>query len=307
MCRVAQAVAPTPLIPGIGPVGPVELVYTGFSVAEGPTCDRNGNLFFTNIHTANGILHKLDLHGRLTTVFNGTDRANGLCFNAQGEIVACQMNGRVVAYSPDGSMRVLADNFQGRRFNAPNDLAIDLHGGIYFTDPVFGAGPVPPQILHKGVYYISPPLALPSAPGGVRGEVSRVINNLPNPNGITFSPDHGILYVVCSFCQEVNAYPVLGPGKLGPARVFCKLKRSRLPIFVGGDGATVDADGNLYVTSCSGIQVFNAHGQMLGIIDVPDCPTNVAFGGTDGRTLYITTWHSLYRARMLTGRSPGVQ
>jgi gluconolactonase len=117
-----------------------------------------------------------------------SELANGLAFNPQGELVACQMNGRIVAYSADGSTcRVVAAGYCGRRFNAPNDLVIDRHGGIYFTDPYVNAPrPFPPQ-RSQAVYYVSP-----------QGEVTRLIGHLANPNGIGLSPDERTLYVVPS-------------------------------------------------------------------------------------------------------------
>lgn len=277
------------LIPGIGPIGNVELVCTGFSVAEGPVCDAAGTLYFSDIHSGNGRIYRLDNAGQLTLFIDGTDKANGLAFNAGGELLACQMSGRVVAFAPDGrSSRVLADNYCGARFNAPNDLAIDRCGGVWFTDPTFGCGLFAPHPWRRGVYYISPD-----------GNLTRVIDQLPNPNGVVLSPDESTLYVVCTFHKHVLAYPVLAPGKIGSGRVFCRMQRTALPIYVGGDGAAVDAAGNLYVASHRGIQVFDPTGAPLGIIGVPECPTNVAFGGPDRRTLYITAWRSLYRARML--------
>src|SRR5207247_145121 len=122
-------------IPGVGPVGPVEKVHTGFKFLEGPAADGRGNLYFTDI--PNDRIHKLDAAGRLTVFREQTNKANGLMVNANGEVVACEMgSGQVAAYSPDGKhRRVLAAEYRGKRFNAPNDLVIDRHGGIYFTDP----------------------------------------------------------------------------------------------------------------------------------------------------------------------------
>jgi len=197
------------------------------------------------------------------------------------------MDGRVAAYSPDGkSRRVLADSYDGKRFNAPNDLVIDKQGGVYFTDPAFNA----PRPLPQGktcVYYIASD-----------GKVSRLIDDLPNPNGVLLSPDEKTLYVIPSGQAEMMAYPVEAPGKIGKGRVFCTLKQRRESEKGGGDGLTVDEKGNLYITSGLGLQVFDPDGKLLGIIALPEVPANVDFGGKDLKTLYVTARSSLYTVPM---------
>ncbi len=207
--------------------------------------------------------------------------------NAKGEIVACEMAGQVVAYSPDGqSRRVLADKYEGNRFNAPNDLVIDRQGGVYFTDPAFGA-PMPLPQGKTCVYYITP-----------GGEVTRLVDNLPNPNGITLAPDEKTLYVIPSGQAEMMAYPVESPGKIGQGKVFCKLQQREGQTRGGGDGVAMDSKGNLYITSALGLQVFNPSGELLGIIALPEQPANVKFGGSDLKTLYVTARSSLYTVPM---------
>ncbi len=272
----------------LGPMGPVEKLYGGFCFTEGPASDKHGNLYFTDVKDGDGKIYKIDADGRLTLFRAGTGRANGLAVNKQGEIVACQMIGRVVAYSADGcSFRVLADRFCGRRFNAPNDLVIDHHGGIYFTDPFFGAPRLRPPQRVAAVYYLAP-----------NGAVTRLIDNLRNPNGVLLSVDEKTLYVIPSFQREVMAYPIEAPGRLGPGRVLCWLARSWLPIYVGGDGGAIDDQGNLYIASQRGVQIFDPHGNALGIIRVPENPSNVAFGGRDRKTLFITARMSIYAVPM---------
>ncbi len=265
----------------------VQRLATGFVHTEGPVADGFGNLYFTDYKDGPGKIYRLDAAGRLSVLVANSDRANGLKINAGGEIVACQVNGQVVAYSPDGSSyRVLTSSFCGRRYNAPNDLVVDSAGGIYFTDPLFDAPrPFPPQKV-AAVYYLAP-----------SGQVTQLIDDLRNPNGIALSPDQRTLYVVPSLERHVMAYPVLAPGQLGAGRPFCRLGPGRVPFFPAGDGATVDAAGNLYVATPRGVQIFDPDGCSLGILLVPERPYNVAFGGPDRRTLYITSGHSLYAAR----------
>jgi gluconolactonase len=272
-------------IQGIGPVGKIVKLHTGFKFTEGPAADRDGNLYFSDIPAQR--IHRVDAKGKLSVFREKSNLANGLKVNARGEVVACEMAGRVVAISSDGKkVRVLADKFQGKRFNAPNDLVIDKGGGIYFTDPSFGA----PQPLPQGktaVYYI--------APGG---KVTRLIDNLGQPNGVVLSPDEKTLYVIPTGPAEMMAYRVESPGKIGKGRVFCTLRGKGDKKGTGGDGLTVDAKGNLYITSQIGIQVFSPRGKLLGVIAFPEQPANVAFGGADRKTLYVTARTSLYTVRM---------
>jgi gluconolactonase len=274
-------------IPGIGPAGKIVKLHTGFKFTEGPAVDHAGNVYFSDI--PNQRIHKVDTKGNLSLFREKTNRANGLMVNAKGEIVACEMEGRVVVLSPDGKeRRVLAEKYNGKRFNAPNDLVIDRDGGVYFTDPDFGA-PSPPPQDKTAVYYIAP-----------AGQVTRLIDDLNKPNGVILSPDEKTLYVIPTGSADMMAYPVETPGRLGRGRVFCTLqqppgKRKGLP---GGDGLTIDTKGNLYITSALGLQVFDPEGKPLGIIAIPEQPANVTFGGPDMRTLYVTARTSLYTVPM---------
>jgi gluconolactonase len=273
-------------IPGIGPIGKMIKLHTGFDFTEGPAPDRHGNIYFSDIPKEK--IHKVNAKGEISVFVDKSNHANGLKVNAKGEIVACEMDGQVVAWSPDGkTRRIVADKHKGKRFNAPNDLGIDKQGGVYFTDPSFRAPkPMPQDKL--GVYYVS-----------AEGKVTRLIDDLPNPNGILLSPDEKTLYVIPSGQVEMMAYPVESPGKIGKGRVFCKLKLPENKKGTGGgDGATIDNKGNLYITSTLGLQVFDSEGKLLGIIAVPEKPANVCFGGKDMKTLYITAQKSLYTVRM---------
>jgi gluconolactonase len=278
-------------IPGLGPTGPVTKLFGDFMFTEGPAGDRMGNVFFSDVR--GNKTYKIS-EGKLSVFRDPSNNSNGLMVNAQGELVACEMQGRVVAVSPDGkTVRPLAETYQGKRFNAPNDLVIDRQGGVYFTDPHFLA----PQPLPQGVpavYYISPGL-----------EVTRLIDNLQAPNGVILSPDEKTLYVIPSLQAEMMAYPVESPGKIGAGRVFCVLEQAAGKKNQGGDGLTVDTSGNLYITSALGLQVFSPQGKPLGIISVPEQPANVTFAGPENRTLYVTARTSLYTIPMqATGLGP---
>jgi gluconolactonase len=283
-------------IPGIGPVGKIVKLPATFKFTEGPAADREGNVYFSDI--PNERIHKLTPKGELSVFVEKSNRANGLMVNAKGEIVACEMAGQIVARSADGKeRRVLADKYDGKPFNAPNDLVIDKHGGVYFTDPTFGA-PKPLPQGKAGVYYVAPD-----------GKVTRLLDDLPNPNGVILSTDEKTLYVIPTGQAEMMQYPVQSPGEIGKGTVFCTLKQKEGKTNSGGDGLTIDTKGNLYITSGLGLQVFTPEGKMLGIIAFPEQPANATFGGPDMRTLYVTARTSVYTVPMeATGhRFPGGQ
>lgn len=271
-------------IAGIGPSGPIVQLHTGFAFTEGPAADGNGNVFFSD--NQNKKILKVDAEGKLSIFTDESHHANGLMVNGDGDLVVCEMDGQVAVWTTctEPKRRVLAEGYGGKRFNAPNDLVLDAHEGIYFTDPHFRA----PDPLPQGktaVYYI--------APGG---DVKRLVEDLPAPNGIILSPDETTLYVFPSGQPTMRAYPVAAPGKLGEGRDFCKLKVEGAGS--GADGVTIDTKGNLYITSKLGVQVYAPDGQALGIIEFPEPPANLTFGGKDMKTLYVTARTSLYTAPM---------
>lgn len=270
-------------IPGIGPIEPLKQLHTGFEFVEGPAA-VGAELFFTDIPKAR--VHKLDAKGQLSVWKEHSGHANGLMARGN-ELLACQMDGRLVAWSLDGKQeRVLASEHDSKRFNAPNDLVVDREGGVYFTDPAFRA-PMPLPQGKTRVYYLPP-----------QGVVLPLVDDLPNPNGIILSPDEKTLYVIPSGQAEMMVYPVESPGKLGRGQVFCSLRQAPGQKNGGGDGLAIDQQGNLYITSKLGIQVFDSAGKLLGILEVPEQPANVTFGGPDRQTLYVTARKSLYSARM---------
>jgi gluconolactonase len=274
-------------IPEIGPVdGKVEKLRSGFRFVEGPAADAEGNVYFSDIPSQK--IYKVTTHGKFYLVRDNTNHANGLAVNGRGDIVACEMDGRIVLIRRSNkSLIVLANQFDGKRFNAPNELALDRSGGIYFTDPDLRA-PRPTPQGKTGVYYIGTDL-----------RVTRLVESLPNPKGICLAPDEKTLYVVVTGHPQVFAYPVRAPGRLGPRQVFCTLEQSlEKRAARGGDGATVDSKGNLYVATVRGVQVFSPKGERLGTIVIPEPPSNLTFGGSDFKTLYVTATHSVYTARM---------
>ncbi|HMO84945.1 MAG TPA: SMP-30/gluconolactonase/LRE family protein [Lacipirellulaceae bacterium] len=281
--RGAAAAEP---IPDVGPTGEVKQAATGFAFTEGPAWDGEGLLYFTDVPNAR--IHTLAADGRVSEFVDDSGPCNGLMFNREGELVACDMSGRLVAWNVAAkTKRVLAAEYDGQRFNAPNDLVIDAAGGVYFTDPVFRA-PQPLPQGGQGVYYRAPD-----------GTVTRLADDLPAPNGVLLSRDEKTLYVLPSMSAEMLAYPVEAPGKIGPAAVFCTVQNPPDRENGGCDGATVDELGNVYLTTALGVQGFSADGEPLGVIEFPEQPSNCTFGGADGKTLYVTARTSVYAAPML--------
>lgn len=277
----ASCAAAAEPIPKIGPAGDVKKVASGFGFTEGPAWDGKALLYFTDIPNAR--IHTVNAAGETTEFVDNSGPCNGLMFNRDGELFACNMGGELVAWNiGTKEKRVLAGEFEGKRFNAPNDLVIDAGGGIYFTDPMFRAPQPLPQGV-QGVYYRA-----------ADGKLSRVVNDAPAPNGVLLSRDEKTLYVLPSMSAEMQAYPVKAPGQLGDKQVFCKIKNPPGRDNGGCDGATIDEHGNLYLTTALGIQVFSPTGEALGVIEVPEQPSNCTFGGADGKTLYVTARTSLY-------------
>ena len=272
-------------IPGVGPTGEIKKVHTGCKFTEGPIGDADGNVYFSDI--PNELIHKIDAGGKVSVFREKSNNANGLMINAKGEIVACEMTGAIVALSADGKeRRVIADKFDGKRFNAPNDLVLDKAGGVYFTDPGFRA-PTPLPQGKTCVYYAD-----------AAGKVTRLIDDLPNPNGVRLSPDEKTLYVFPTGQKQMMSYPVEAPGKIGKGKEFCELKQAKEGTNFGGDGAAVDSKGNVYVAAGTGVQVFGQDGKYLGTIVFPEQPSNCTFGGKDLKTLFVTARTSVYSCPM---------
>ncbi len=272
-------------IAGIGPTGPMRVVHDKLIFAEGPAADPEGNLYFTDVPASK--VYRVNTSGAPDLILDASEGTNGMMFAADGRLIGCQSRlGRIIGIHLDsGKIDVLADTYNGKRFNQPNDLVIDQSGGVYFTDPAIGSGKQDKQ----GVYYVSH-----------SGEVTRLIDDLVFPNGILLSPDEKTLYVMPYVTANLMAYPVETPGKIGKGKALCQLPANEKGRRGGGDGMTVDTNGNLYITvpRVSSILVIDPAGKTLGLIPVPKVPTNCTFADKDFKTLYITTSKILYAVPM---------
>ncbi|MCP4185613.1 MAG: PKD domain-containing protein, partial [Hyphomicrobiales bacterium] len=255
--------------------GTIEKLADGFTFTEGPAADANGNVFFTDI-PANRI-HKWSTGGQLTTFLENSGGANGLFFDNQGNLLACQGgNGQLVSIDTQGTVTVLADKYNDKAFNRPNDLWVDPKGGVYFSDPVYGDA----SVVQDGedVYYLTPR----------QDNVMRVVDDMVRPNGIIGTSDGKTLYVTDHGAGETYSYTISENGSLSDKTLF---------VSKGADGMTIDSEGNIYLTE-NGVLVYDSSGNKIDEIAVPEQTTNVCFGGSDGQTLFITAGTSLYSIRM---------
>jgi gluconolactonase len=268
----------------IGPGSRLQKLAGGFDFTEGPTCDANGDVFFTD--QPNDRVLKWSAEGGLSTFLEPAGRANGMCFDAAGHLIACaDEKNELWSIAPDGTVRVLVNEYAGRRLNGPNDVWVRPDGGIYFTDPFYQRSwwthdTMPQDGQH--VYFLSPD----------RRHLVRVADDLTKPNGIIGTPDGRTLYVSDFGAGRTYRYDIASDGSLSGKRLAANQ---------GSDGMTLDTDGNLYLTG-EGVAVFDRTGREIERIPVPDeqWTANVSFGGKDRRMLFITASRGLYGVRTRT-------
>lgn len=270
----------------VPPGAMVERLDTGFAFTEGPVYDNAGGVYFTD--QPRDDIWRYDIATKTSTkVDDNSNRANGLFLDHNGQILAAETNGRRVTRrsATDVSVveDVLASSWNSRLFNAPNDLVVDPRGGIYFTDADYSNRNSQPE----AVYYIAPD-----------GQLSQVLNrtNLSNdlnrPNGIMLSPDGSRLYVAEEARSRVFVYDVdPTTGELSNEDLFTSFRTNPK---ISPDGMTVDPAGNLYVTLQGSVDIFAPDGSFIDTISVPGRATNAAFGGENGKTLFITEGNNLW-------------
>lgn len=294
--------SPSSATPGmtaiVDPAARLTTLYSGGRWMEGPAWDRRRNMLICSDVRKNVML-RVDARG--AAVFRSpSNNANGNCFDAKGRLLTCeQRTRRVVRQEVDGRITVLADRYRGKRLNSPNDLAVAPDGAVWFTDPIYGITvpdegiPAEPEQPGRFVYRIDP-----------SGEVEMVIGDMDQPNGILFSPDGHILYVSETGGalkpdggRAILAFDVQGGRRLSRRRVFASLDKG-IP-----DGLAVDRAGRVYAGVAEGAGVWSPQGERLGTIPTPKPCANIAFGGRDGRTLYLCATDSVHA---ITLKTPGV-
>src|SRR6266581_298087 len=282
----------------LSPAEPIQELATGrgggLGPAEGPVWWKEGGyLLFSDIHASRRL--KFTPGKGVTVDLEGTNRANGLTRDLQGRLVACEHDTRrVTRRELDGSLTVIANSFQGRRLNRPNDVVVKSDGALYFTDP--GAAIVPDQwdLQYSGVYRVT----------GDLGTKSLLTETFIVPNGIAFTPDERLLYVNDSRRGHIRAFELLPNGMLAKQTdtVFADLAGNEPGV---PDGMKVDLAGNVYCGGSGGLFILNAQGKKLGrIVHGHPATTNIAFGGDDWKTLYFTSRSSLFSVNLKVAGVP---
>jgi gluconolactonase len=286
---------PAPATPAIDPAfqalfpasAQIEKIASGFQFIEGPVWLPGDRLLFSDV--PGNVVHQWSAEGNQVTEFlRPSENSNGLIAGPNNSLILCQHSGRRVAMrSPSGVLTTVTDRFEGRKLNSPNDAVYHSDGSLYFTDPPYGLEKQDDdpgkELAFNGVYRLA------------QGKLQVLTKDLSRPNGIALSPDEKVLYVANSDATRKlwMRYAVMPDGTLAAGRVFADVtaeKADGLP-----DGLKVDEKGNVWATGPGGVWVFSPEGKHLGTLKPAEVPANVAFGGPDGKTLFMTARTGLYR------------
>ncbi len=271
-----------------------ELVVKGLKFTEGPAWSPQGFLLFSDIPASR--IYKWQ-EGKEPAVFRDpSNNSNGLAFDRQGRLLACEHGARrVTRTEADGKLTVLAEKFEGKRLNSPNDLTLHSDGSVYFTDPPYGVKAEDRELDFAGVYRIAPD-----------GKLMLVVNDLRRPNGLALSPDEKRLYVDDSEAKTIHVYEMTALGCVASGRLLINLAEHGTRVC---DGLKADIEGNLYVTGTDAVYVVSPEGKLLAKIGCPGQCTNCCFGEADRKTLFVTCrakeGGGVYRVRVpIAGYSP---
>ncbi|MDX2189244.1 MAG: SMP-30/gluconolactonase/LRE family protein [Bacteroidota bacterium] len=267
----------------------VERIASGFQFTEGPIWSKEGFLLFSDIPA--NIIYKIDKEGKTTPFIQPSQNSNGLVFDKQGNLIICEHSGRKVVKRnlQTGVNLTIADNFNGKKFNSPNDVVVHSNGTVYFTDPPYGLmdknNMAAKELGFSGVFMVK------------NGTVFLIDTTLQRPNGIALSPDLKKLYVAQSeFDWLWNAYDLDANGKVIGKSLFYKG-----PEITGNpDGVKTDMNGNVFCTGNNGIVIFSKSGKLLGTIILPENTSNLCWGDTNYSSLYVTAQKSVYRLKLNT-------
>jgi gluconolactonase len=256
-------------------------ISSDFKFTEGPAVDRKGNVFFTD--QPNDRIMQWSVNGTLSVYMENTGRSNGLYFDRNGNLISCaDLNNQLWLIDKNKKIKVLVNDFEGRKLNGPNDLWIDPRGGIYFTDPFYKRDywtRTTKEIEQENVYYLTPD----------KKKLIVAADGFARPNGIVGTKNGKKLYIADINAGKTFAYDIQDDGTLINKTLF---------VAMPSDGMTMDNEGNVYLTG-NGVTIFNSHGEKIGHIPVDEPWTaNVCFGGKDLRTLFITASKSVYTLEM---------
>jgi len=272
-----------------------EKLADGFRFTEGPIWNAQGYLLFSDIPASK--IYKWSERGGPEVWRDPSGNSNGLTLDRNGRLIACEHgNRRVSRTETDGEVITLADRFQGKRLNSPNDVVVRRDGMVFFTDPPYGIKESERELGFNGVY------ALPPDESDKSGAEPRLlVKDFNRPNGLAFSPGEKTLYVNDTSERVIRVFDVAADGTLSNDHVFANMAS---PVKQGGpDGMKVDREGNVYCTGPGAVWIFRRDGQLLGRIVLPELAANLAFGDSDARSLYLTARTSLYRVRV---KVPGI-
>lgn len=260
-------------------------IDSGFRFTEGPVwIEDESFLHFSDI-PANRI-YKLNKKGDISVFREPSNNSNGLTLDKEKRLIACEHGKRrLTRTQTDGSVKVLAESFEGKKLNSPNDVVVTHNGRIYFTDPPFGIKSDRQEQKHNGVYMIDPDNL----------ELKLVSKDFERPNGLAFSPEEDYLYIDDSWQKKIIRYKVRENGELENGILFYEFKEN-LP--GNPDGMKVDTEGNLYCTGPGGISVISPAGNLLGKIVLPEIASNCAWGEKKNKTLFITAQTSVYKIKL---------
>jgi gluconolactonase len=271
----------------VAPDVKLEKLATGMKFTEGPVwlAKDGGCLVFSDI-PANE-LKKWTTQGGLTTFRTPSYNANGNTVDREGRLISCEHSGRRVSIlEADGAWKTLVDRHNGKKFNSPNDLVVKSDGSVWFTDPTYGLPKGEPKEQEGNYVFRFDPKTKTAA---------IVANDFDMPNGLCFSPNENKLYVADSGKpRHIRVFEVQKGGTLSGGAVFCVIDKG------GPDGIRCDIDGRVWSSAGDGVNIVALDGRMIGKILVPESPANLCFGGSDGKTLFVTARTSLYSIPVLT-------
>jgi gluconolactonase len=256
-----------------------KIITDGYEFTEGPLWHDSGYLLFSDI-PANTIYKWTPAEGAVIYL-KPSGHSNGLTFDGDGNLLLAQHDGLVSRLTKDKDLTVVADSYNGKRLNSPNDLTVKSDGSIYFTDPSFGVSDEDKELDFNGVYRYSREDGL-----------QLLIDDFDLPNGIVFSPDESRLYVNDTRHNHIRVFDVNNDGSLSNGKIFAEMESNAEG---AADGMKVDTDGNLYSTGPGGLWVFSPEGKVLQQVETPDRITNLAWGGSDGSTLFLTAPNAVYK------------
>jgi gluconolactonase len=282
----------SPVIPAImDSNAKVEKLSSGLKFTEGPVWNPSGFLLFSDIPA--DTIYKWTTNGKLAVSRRPAGNPNGNTLDREGRLITAQHNRQLTRTEKNGQVTILAERYEGKRLNSPNDVVVKSDGSIYFTDPPYGIKKEQEELGFYGIYRSQ-----------LNGTLTLLNKEMVRPNGIAFSPDEKKLYVSDSDKLHIRVFDLKADGTLTNSRVFAELPGAAdkgVP-----DGMKVDIKGNIYSSGSGGVWIFSPTGQLLGKIAVPESVTNLAWGNKDYKTLYITAGNSIYRIRLnIAGIKPG--